>query len=91
MPAIILDGSQDSMRPKDTDTDPSTQKDDVLYDDEPVKDDVCAVNLSATQEKRVWRRIDLRLIPIITVMYLFSFMDRGMYIQQIGLRVFVLY
>ncbi|KAF8838719.1 MFS general substrate transporter [Paxillus ammoniavirescens] len=29
------------------------------------------------QERKLWRRIDLRLLPIITVMYLFSFMDRG--------------
>ncbi|KIJ16563.1 hypothetical protein PAXINDRAFT_75726 [Paxillus involutus ATCC 200175] len=32
------------------------------------------------QERKLWRRIDLRLLPIITVMYLFSFMDRGVVI-----------
>ncbi|KAF8836783.1 MFS general substrate transporter [Paxillus ammoniavirescens] len=33
--------------------------------------------LTAEQETKLWRRIDLRLIPIITLMYLLSFMDRG--------------
>ncbi|KAF9234657.1 MFS general substrate transporter [Melanogaster broomeanus] len=33
--------------------------------------------LTAEQEGKLWRRIDLRLMPIITVMYLLSFMDRG--------------
>ncbi|KAF9234654.1 MFS general substrate transporter [Melanogaster broomeanus] len=33
--------------------------------------------LTAEQEAKLWRRIDLRLIPIITLMYLLSFMDRG--------------
>ncbi|KAF9234659.1 major facilitator superfamily domain-containing protein [Melanogaster broomeanus] len=33
--------------------------------------------LTAEQEAKLWRRIDLRLMPIITLMYLLSFMDRG--------------
>ncbi|KAF9230451.1 MFS general substrate transporter [Melanogaster broomeanus] len=33
--------------------------------------------LTAEQEVKLWRKIDLRLLPIITLMYLFSFMDRG--------------
>ncbi|KAF9234658.1 MFS general substrate transporter [Melanogaster broomeanus] len=33
--------------------------------------------LTAEQEVKLWRRIDLRLMPIITLMYLLSFMDRG--------------
>ncbi|KIJ64854.1 hypothetical protein HYDPIDRAFT_132016 [Hydnomerulius pinastri MD-312] len=33
--------------------------------------------LTPEQEARLWRRIDLRLMPIITLMYLLSFMDRG--------------
>ncbi|KAF9234656.1 MFS general substrate transporter [Melanogaster broomeanus] len=33
--------------------------------------------LTAEQEVKLWRKIDLRLIPIITLMYLLSFMDRG--------------
>lgn len=33
--------------------------------------------LSAEEEKMLWRKIDLRLMPILSLMYLFSFMDRG--------------
>lgn len=33
--------------------------------------------LSAEEEMRLWRKIDLRLMPILSLMYLFSFMDRG--------------
>ncbi|KAK0433430.1 MFS general substrate transporter [Armillaria borealis] len=29
------------------------------------------------QEKKLWRKIDLRLMPILSLMYLFSFLDRG--------------
>ncbi|KAI9457539.1 MFS general substrate transporter [Boletus coccyginus] len=41
-----------------------------LRDDAP-----CA--LSPEDEKRLWRKVDLRLMPILSAMYLFSFMDRG--------------
>ena len=34
--------------------------------------------LSAAEEKKLYRRIDLRLMPILTLMYLCSFLDRGM-------------
>ncbi|KAH0838727.1 MFS general substrate transporter [Lanmaoa asiatica] len=33
--------------------------------------------LSPEEEKRLWRKVDLRLMPILCVMYLLSFMDRG--------------
>ncbi|CCL99899.1 uncharacterized protein FIBRA_01924 [Fibroporia radiculosa] len=33
--------------------------------------------LSLEQQKRLWRKIDVKIMPILTVMYLFSFMDRG--------------
>ncbi|KAH9914907.1 MFS general substrate transporter [Epithele typhae] len=33
--------------------------------------------LTAEQEKRLWRKIDLHLVPILTLMYLCSFLDRG--------------
>ncbi|KAL0946275.1 hypothetical protein HGRIS_012527 [Hohenbuehelia grisea] len=33
--------------------------------------------LTLEQEKKLWRKIDLRLMPILTGMYLFSFLDRG--------------
>lgn len=34
------------------------------------------VGLDPVQERKLWRKIDLHLLPIITLMYLFSFMDR---------------
>lgn len=37
------------------------------------------VVLSADQERRLYRKIDLRLIPILTLLQLLSFMDRGTY------------
>ncbi|KIJ14032.1 hypothetical protein PAXINDRAFT_116542 [Paxillus involutus ATCC 200175] len=33
--------------------------------------------ITAAQETKLWRKIDLRLLPMITLMYLLSFMDRG--------------
>lgn len=33
--------------------------------------------LTKQQERRLWRKIDLRLMPILTLMYLCSFLDRG--------------
>ena len=33
--------------------------------------------LSAADERRLYRKIDLRLMPILTLMYLCSFLDRG--------------
>ncbi|CAL1714050.1 unnamed protein product [Somion occarium] len=33
--------------------------------------------LTPEQEKKLWRKIDMRLMPILTLMYLFSFLDRG--------------
>ena len=33
--------------------------------------------LSAEQERRLWRKVDWRIMPIITIMYLSSFVDRS--------------
>lgn len=33
--------------------------------------------LNAEEERRVWRKIDKRLIPISTLLYLVSYLDRG--------------
>lgn len=57
--------------------DSSTQKQEVQCDEEHAKYSECSANLTATQQNRIWRRVDLRLIPIITIMYLLAFMDRG--------------
>lgn len=33
--------------------------------------------LTAEEERRLWRKVDLRLLPILSLMYLCSFLDRG--------------
>jgi hypothetical protein len=33
--------------------------------------------LSAEEERKLWRKVDMRLMPILAIMYLFSFIDRG--------------
>lgn len=33
--------------------------------------------LSTEEERKLWRKIDLRLMPILSLMYLLSFLDRG--------------
>lgn len=33
--------------------------------------------LTIEQEMRLWRKVDMRIIPMLTVMYLCSFLDRG--------------
>lgn len=35
-------------------------------------------DLTPEQERDLWWRIDMRLIPILSLMYLMSFLDRGM-------------
>ncbi len=34
--------------------------------------------LTAEEERRLWRKVDLRILPILTLMYLCSFLDRGL-------------
>lgn len=34
-------------------------------------------SLTEAQELKLWRKVDLRLMPILSLMYLFSFLDRG--------------
>lgn len=33
--------------------------------------------LTVEEENKLWRKIDLRLLPILSLIYLFSFLDRG--------------
>ena len=33
--------------------------------------------LSEAEEKRLWRKVDLKLMPILALLYLLSFIDRG--------------
>ncbi|KAI6045457.1 MFS general substrate transporter [Pisolithus marmoratus] len=41
--------------------------------------DPAKVNLSPERERKLWRKIDFRLVPMISFMYLFSSVDRGEY------------
>lgn len=43
----------------------------------PAYDGEVPPKLTPEQEKKLWRKIDLWLMPILTLMYLFSFLDRG--------------
>jgi hypothetical protein len=38
---------------------------------------VTVSQLTAEQEKKLWRKVDLRLMPILSLMYLVAFLDRG--------------
>jgi hypothetical protein len=33
--------------------------------------------LTAEQERKLWRKVDMRLVPILSLMYLLAFLDRG--------------
>lgn len=39
--------------------------------------DDCSPALTAEEEKRLWRKVDMRLIPISVLLYLMSYLDRG--------------
>jgi len=34
-------------------------------------------SLTPEEEARAWRKVDIRLMPILALLYLFSFLDRG--------------
>jgi len=40
------------------------------------------VDFSGVDEAKVLRKMDLRLIPVLAVLYLLSFLDRGKYINS---------
>jgi hypothetical protein len=42
------------------------------------------VDFSGVDEKKVLRKMDLRLIPVLAVLYLLSFLDRGMWLFYEG-------
>lgn len=43
--------------------------------------------LTPEQEKKLYRKVDLWLMPILTLMYLFSFLDRGKRTDHLSCRV----
>lgn len=40
--------------------------------------------LTEEEEKRLYRKLDWRLMPILSLMYLFSFLDRGECLHPMG-------
>jgi len=40
-------------------------------------DSLTPPTLTPEEEAKVWRKIDMRLIPILALLYLFSILDRG--------------
>ncbi|KIK93186.1 hypothetical protein PAXRUDRAFT_829222 [Paxillus rubicundulus Ve08.2h10] len=49
----------------------------IIRGNEEQGEDSVTPTLTTEQETKLWRRIDMRLIPIIAAMYLLSFTDRG--------------
>lgn len=48
-----------------------SQKQDEIVDEEALP------TLTSEQEKKLWRKVDRRILPILILMYLSSFMDRS--------------
>ena len=40
-------------------------------------DSLTSPTLTPEEEAKIWRKIDMRLVPILALLYLFSFLDRG--------------
>lgn len=58
-----------------TDTEPTTEED--FYDFGGASALPPPPQLTPEEERKLYRRIDWRIMPIVTLMYLFSFLDRG--------------
>ena len=41
--------------------------------------------LTPEQERKLWRKVDMRLVPILSLMYLLAFLDRGVWLSQLNL------
>jgi len=50
---------------------------------EDVEHAASAIAVDATTEKRLLRKLDIRIVPMICWIYLMNFMDRGMYEARI--------
>ncbi|KIK74453.1 hypothetical protein PAXRUDRAFT_544574 [Paxillus rubicundulus Ve08.2h10] len=48
-----------------------------MYGSKERMEDSVAPALTVAQETKLWRRIDLRLMPVMSLIFLFSSMDRG--------------
>lgn len=63
---------------KDLARSPSDAKSEVLdFRSQDLNNISPPLQLSEAEEKKLWRKIDLKLLPILTLLYLLSFMDRG--------------
>lgn len=49
----------------------------VLTDPEPIVDLPELPVLSPDEQRRLWRKVDKRILPILSVMYLCFYLDRG--------------
>jgi len=51
--------------------------------------------LSEAEEKKLWRKVDLRLLPILTLLYFVSFIDKGdiFFVQLLLglLKIYIIY
>ena len=45
------------------------------------------MQLTPEEERRIYRKIDLRLLPILTIMYLASYLDRGTFSIRLSSRL----
>lgn len=57
----------------------ATQTDDVQKPPEKSADLLCSIipTLSPEQQRRLWRKIDLRILPVLSALYLCCYLDRG--------------
>lgn len=69
-PESISKGTVEAMEEKVT-----TEETDIAY---PVEQELSTPpTLTAEEERRLWRKIDLRLLPILIIMYLVASIDRS--------------
>ena len=60
-----------------TEKDPKHVEDAEVFKDDSTPPSNHAVDISGVNKAKVLRKMDLRIIPIVTILYLFSFLDRG--------------
>ncbi|KAL6302244.1 MFS general substrate transporter [Sparassis latifolia] len=65
------------MSKQESDTGSNIKKGQVEAIERDAPDDDTPPPLTPEQERRLWRKVDMHLLPILTIMYLCSFLDRG--------------
>ena len=78
-PSSSLDSSSASfpMAAKEDPDKQSTYIEHRLKSESDSTDSLRPPTLTPEEEARAWRKIDIRLMPILALLYLFSFLDRG--------------